>query len=349
MGRALITLLVLGLAAAARAQSTIELLPFAHAESGAPVTLAQVAMLSGPDAVNAGATVLVPAMPADGDVTLNVERIRQQLSAVKVSWSRTSLKGGQCVVQARAAAPPPAPKPASAPAPAAAPDDPGTIRAAVIIRIAQITQTEPTDLRLSFDSADEQFLAAAIGGRTLEIKPTAASDRLPLAISLFEGERIATCRTIRVGVEVRRTVLLAAVAKKKQDTLDAEDFTSDTQWLGLSAKPATREQALGAALKSRLQPGEMITVDDLAPPVAVDKGEIVTVRCVSGGVALTTRGRAMAPARDGEIVKLQALDSPRIFSARMDGRGRAVLISTKGQDTASPAARLPANRPEPTR
>jgi flagella basal body P-ring formation protein FlgA len=140
-----------------------------------------------------------------------------------------------------------------------------------------------------------------------------------------------------VGVEVRRSVLIASVAKKKQDTLGAEDFTVQTQWLGLSVRPAARAQALGAALRNRLQPGEMILEDDLAPPIAVDKGEIVTVRCVSGGIALTTRGRAMAPARDGEIVKLQALDSPRVFSARMDGRGRAVLISTRGAEPAAPA------------
>jgi flagella basal body P-ring formation protein FlgA len=337
-----IAAVVLGLVGTLRAQGVIELLPAAFAEPGSPVTLAQVATLSGPDALAAGAIVVIPAMPADGDARLHVERVRQKLSDEKIRWSRVSLRGGECTVRPRPKAAPPAPAPSPAPA-APLPDHTGTLRSAVITRIAQITRSEPDDLRLTFDFADEQFLASPIAGRTVEIKPTAASDRLPLAITLFEGEHIATSRTIRVGVEVRRAVLVASVPKKKQETLGADDFTAQTQWLGLSVQPATRERALGAALKSRLQPGELITDDDLAPPIAVDKGEIVTVRCVSGGVALTTRGRAMAPARDGEIVKLQALDSPRIFSARMDGRGRAVLISTAGQDA---APQKPPKRPE---
>jgi flagella basal body P-ring formation protein FlgA len=330
---------VLALAGVGRAQSVIELRPRALAEPGAPVTLKQVASLTGPDALAAAGTVLAPALPADGELALRIERVREQLSRAGVRWSRTSLRGGECLVRAQARITP-APRSPAAPNPQApVAGGPGSIRAALITRIARFTQTELDDLRLTFDSSDETFLATAIAGRTVEIKPTAASDRLPLAVTIFEGEHIATARTIRVGVEVRRTVLIAAAAKKKQETLGPEDFTSDTQWLGLSAKPATAEQAIGSALRNRLQPGELITVDDLASPIAVDKGEIVTVRCVSGGIAITTRGRAMAPARDGEMVKLQALDSPRTFSARMDGRGRAVLVSAREREPAPRRAR----------
>jgi len=82
--------------------------------------------------------------------------------------------------------------------------------------------------------------------------------------------------------------------------------------------------------------------DDVAPATTVSKGDIVMIRCVSGSVALTTRGRAMADGCDGDIVEFQALDSKRVFRARMSGRGCAV-ISTDGLDE-KPGRREAADR-----
>jgi flagella basal body P-ring formation protein FlgA len=318
---------LLALAATARAQTTITLRPSAAVAPGSTVLLGQISEIRGPEANSlASVEVLSRAHPQ----TLSIEEVRRTLNAAKVNWGQLTLTGNSCVLSVAdpAAATAPASHTTQPPAPAQA-TDPGTVRAALSVRIAQILRAEPADLRLAFYDADSEILNLPVTQRTLEVKSTGFSDRLSLALTLYDQDHIAASKTIRVGVQVRRNVLVAAAAKRRGDILSDADFTAQSQWLGPASTPATREQALGSALKSRLAPGEIITEAHLAAPVIVNKGDQVIVRCLAGSVVVTTRARALADARDGEIVQLQAIDSPgRTFAARMDGRGRAVLVST---------------------
>ncbi|MEX2217771.1 MAG: flagellar basal body P-ring formation chaperone FlgA [Phycisphaerales bacterium] len=312
----------------ARAQSTISVLPSARVEPGRPVLLSQVATLAGPEAEALASTIIVPILRGSADATVSLDQLRAALDgAPGINWGRLALRGSSCRIitaPAPASPAPPPGRPTSTEKPA---HDAATIRAAVAHRIAQVARAAPADLRLAYAPEDHPFLDQAVGGRALEIRLTAHADRLPLAITLYDGDRIAASRTIRVGVEVRRTVAVAGVAKRRADLLAPEDLTTEQRWLPLTAAPAAAEQAVGASVATRLVPGQMITAADVTPPFVVAKGDHVTVHCVSGGVVLTTRARATGPARDGELVELQSLDAKRRFQARMNGRGRAVIAA----------------------
>jgi flagella basal body P-ring formation protein FlgA len=189
-------------------------------------------------------------------------------------------------------------------------------------------------VRIAFAPEDNDFLSLPTTGRIAEVKTTAASERLPLAVTLYEGERIIASRTIRVAVTVRRQVPLAASAKRKGDTLEKDDLNVEEQWLPLGSTPAQPDQLIGAVLRSRLNPGQAISTDDVAPPIVANKGDQVTVHCISGGVVVTTRARAMSAAHDGDVIEFEALDSKRRFTARMNGRGRAVVSTPDSPETA---------------
>ena len=135
-----------------------------------------------------------------------------------------------------------------------------------------------------------------------------------------------------MGVEARRLVAVAAAPKRRGDDLGKDDFTVEQRWVALNAAPAPVDDIAGASACSRLAPGQMIASVDITPPQVVAKGDQVTVHCVSGGVLVTARARAMAPARDGELIEFQSLDGKRRFQARVNGRGRAVM-SADGAET----------------
>lgn len=318
-------LAVLLFAGLGRAQSTIELKSSVRLEPREAVTLADVATLSGAEAVSLGGVTLFAADQSRAS-KLSIQDLRRILGQQPdVNWGRITLRGSTCSilspvtdtkkqVVARASAP-------------AASTDPNSVRRAVADRIARIVQAEPEALRLTFESSDDELLNQSIGGRTLEIKPTASSDRLPLALTLYEGDRIVTNKTIRVGVLVRRKVVIAAAAKTRGELIAEGDVTVDEQWVGPNLKPASPEAVIGSASQGRIATGQIIGVGDVAAPLIVQKGEQVSVSCVSGSIVLTTKARAMAPGRVGDVIAFQGLEDKRTFTARMSGRGRAVVTA----------------------
>jgi flagella basal body P-ring formation protein FlgA len=340
-------LALLTLAPGAGAQSVIELRSSARIPDGMAVTLSQIAILTGPEAVALAGLALSPAtQPPASQPSITAEQVRQAIDAqaattkTRVNWGRLSLRGSACLILSGQTAP----RPAAAPEPKApAPVGPDTVRAAVIARAAQLMGVGPDDLKLAFDPADDEFLNLSTRGRTLEAHVAGNSDRLPLALTLFEGNRTVASRTIRVGVQVRRQVLVARAPKKKGEPIGPDDLYPESRWLGPTAAPASADQAQGASAQSRISTGDVVMTDDVAPTVAVNKGDIVAIRCISGSVVLSTRARALASAKDGELVQFQAVDSKRTFFARMDGKGHATV--TAGDAIPVDSGRTPA-RPQ---
>jgi len=314
----------LAAAPSVRAQSTIELRPNAHIPPGTPITLALVARLEGADAV---ALAGVPLPSATGG-SLSIEDVHRAIDASgRVNWGRITLRGATCNLLG----PGPEPK-AAAPAPVAPlPSDPNSVRAAVETQMARVLRVATDDLQLTFAPEDGDFLSTRTTGRTVEVHPTAMADKMPLRIAVYEGDRIIGGEhTIRVGIRVRREVLIALVAKRRGEIIAPEDYSAESRWIGPTARPAMPDQVAGAAIRGRVNPGEIIDAEDVAPAVAVNKGDIVAIRCVSGGVVLATRARAITAGRDGDLIEFQALDSKRRFFARMDGRGRAIVAADPG-------------------
>lgn len=306
-------------------QSTIELRSSARAVSGSRITLGQVATLSGPEASALADVTVVPAGPGQPR-RVTTAQVRAAIDAHgTVNWGRISLRGATCHFTWPAPEAQLAQKPAAVQAVLSEAAD--SVRKAVADRISRLVQAEPANLRLSFDADDAEILNLSTTGRTLEVKPTAASDKLPLALTLYEGDRIVATRSIRVGVLVKRTVVIAAAAKSRGDTIAAADVTIDEQWVGPNLKAAAPDAVIGAATQGRIATGQIIGVGDVAAATIVAKGEQVSVSCVSGSIVLTTKARAMSAGRVGDVIQFQGLEDKRTFTARMSARGRAVVTA----------------------
>ncbi|MFM9996794.1 MAG: flagellar basal body P-ring formation chaperone FlgA [Phycisphaerales bacterium] len=336
-------LLAHSLAVGASAQSTITLRGAARVPAAAPITLADVAGLVGPDAEalarivviapeSRGARVNAPAERVDADLVRRA--IDEQTARNPVNWGRMTIAGGTCVILPPLDGSRPVAG-AAAPHPVAAPYA-GSVRAVVAARIAQMLAAEPSDLKLTFDDSDRDVLDLAAVGRTVDVRAAGVSERMPMQVTVYEnagtagagGGRIVAGKTVRVGVQVRRPIVLAAGPKRRGEIIGPSDVAGELRWVGPAVGGLTPDRVIGSAVRSRLTPGAVVTAQDVEPPLVVEKGELVSVHCVSGAIVVRMTARALAPARDGEIVRLQSMtDEDRTFYARMNGRGRAVAVT----------------------
>lgn len=335
----LIILAVLTTAVVARAQSVIELRPVARLAAEAPVRLADVAELRGPEAL-ALAEVRLDGeeLPSgrDGWMTVDVALVRGVLAGRKdVNWGRLSLVGRACAV--RRAEPGHAghaghadmAEPAAGDQGAAAPavDPARSVRGLVRARIAELVGADGDRLRVTFEDHDRSLLDEPVAGRRVELHPVGTSDKLPFEVMIYEGDRIAASGTVRADVRVKRPVVVLKRGLARGASISPEDVSADERWMGPRARPATAARAIGAVARSSLRAGEVLDDSDFEAPIVVKKGDLVTVHCLAGLVKVEMVARALGPGRDGEVVVFQAGDSKRTFQARMSGPGRAVVVT----------------------
>ncbi len=323
---------VLGLAAAAAGQNAVALRRTAALDGPSAVTVGTVAEVTGPEAERLRGIVVLERAEA-GTAVISVAEVRAALGRAKVNWGRVSLSGSEsrvAVAGPEAAVPEKrssGEKRAFNPAEAQA----GTVHAAVLARLAELYAVGPEDLRVKLASLPPEaagVLAEGIGARRVEARPGASSGsgRVPLKVEVFAGDRLERSAAVSAEVLVRRRGVGVSSTAARQQALTDEALVEVEAWLppGEPA-PLRRAEVAGQLARRRIEPGRPITAEDLQSPVVVNRGDVVLVDCLSGGVVLKAKARALGTARDGELVRLQLESGGKPFQARMNGRGRAVM------------------------
>jgi len=327
--------LFLGLAVAPAAvgNTSITLRRAAQVAPDRAIRLDDVAVITGSQAEELAPLEIAPA----GTNTVELAAVRSALDKAGVNWARLTLQGRTCLL---ADGPPDLPHSQasrkSAQLEAASIDSaeasPGTHAGLITARLAELFGVESGDLRLKFTNlnpAQRAFLSATPDpAARIRIQPQAAgsSPRVPVEIEIYQGDRLLQRHRLTAEVLVRREGVAAGAQIDRDRPIAASELRDDAQWLAPSADaPITRAQAEWMIAKRRIEPGTMITKDDVQSPIVIKRGDQVLVQCLSGGVAVKAKARALDNARDGEPVRLQVEGSKRAFKARASGRGTAVV------------------------
>jgi len=329
-----VALLVLTPASAAQADiGTIDLKPSARVAPGDPTLLRDVATLGGAPAISLGGVVV--RQPGAGAMSFEITAadVRAALSARSVNWGRLALRGSICQVRVgERSRPHTADEPRKDAQPATVElVGPPNVRKRLAEVVGRMFGVDNADLRLRFDERDAPLLNRTLDATTrVEIQPasTASSSRMAFVIWMYEGETLEpTSSTVRVEVLVRREIITATRQIRRGEAVTERDIASDTQWLAPdgSAPVAAMKNAVGMRARRTIDAGAILRAEALEPPLACQRGDLVKVHCVSGGVVVKAWARAMDKAHEGEFVELRLADGEKTFRARMTERGVAVM------------------------
>lgn len=324
--------IVLMLATCCWGQTSIALRKAVTLGGPGPVTLGQLAEVSGPEADRLAGVVILDDGPAVGEARVELAEVRAALARERVNLGRITLSGSGTTVRSSEQVQVKALE-TSADQPGLDPDRPGagTVHAGLNARLAELFAVEPSDLRLKLPglTAEQRtLLTAASGGRRVEVHPGASgtSGRVPLRVEIYRGDRLEQTALLTAEVQIRHRGVAPSAAVQRQQSLDDAMLVDSEAWRSpADAVPLGRGAVVGQLAKRRLDVGRLITAEDLQSPVVVSRGDVVLVHCLSGGVVLKAKARALAAARDGELVRLQLEGGGKTFQARVNGRGRAVL------------------------
>jgi flagella basal body P-ring formation protein FlgA len=327
----LVILVALTLSAVAGAD-TIALRQSATVSPTAPVRLSDIAILTGADAGSLSEVVVVerPRESAGerGWFEFSVHSLRDSLAEESINWGRITIRGGACTIRLRTERDQDAPAP-DAQSTSAKKNTGPTIRDAAVAAIARTLAVGPEDLRLTFLQRDGAFLDRSSWGVRVETQPvtSGSSARQAVAIRLYEGETLIEERTVRADALVHVDVLTLARQIERKAEISAADFSTQRVWISPTGSPPSRvpSDVIGKLAESRLEAGTILRQAHIEHPIAVERGERVTVHCISGGIALKIKARALADGRVGDLIEMQLEGKRSPFTARISGRAVAVV------------------------
>ena len=253
-----------------------------------------------------------------------MRRRARQLGAV-------ALRGGQqCEIRVGGAPPTPAavaPRRAPADAPAPAPVSGERVQHRVLETLSGLFGVSQDDLRVTFDEASRDLLSTQVLSRRVDVQATAASSRLMVRVWVYDGDRLIVQGVVRADVRIRVEAVVLRAAISRGDRITQEHITREILWMEPTGAPPVRDPAtaLGAVAKTRLDAGTVLRVDHIEAPIVIKRGDLVSVHALAGGMTVRTRARALADAREGELVELSRARDRKPFVARASGPGIAVL------------------------
>jgi flagella basal body P-ring formation protein FlgA len=316
------------------AQDTIQLRPFVRL-AGERVTLADVAVLQGPVATSLGGIVLIEDLT--GTLARRADGARIELAMVReiveretsINKGRLTISGVSCIVRPAFSAPAMVDSPAARQTPAtpAVHGQSGTLRDAIARRIAAELNVQTEDLRLAFDQRQDDMLSTPVFGRAVAVHQTGSGEQQTFGVRVYEGDRLVVNGNVRVGVLVKRRAVIAKGGIAKGEVFSVASLGEEDRWLPTTVRPLAMEEIAGGTARVRLSTGDAIEARHVETSLAVRKGDLVSVDCVSGTVVIRTTARALQNGREGDVVPMVTLAWHKPISVRVGAGGRGVAVA----------------------
>ncbi len=312
------------------------------------IALSDIAVLSGDEALRLANTEVGSVKASNAVMEIAVADVRKALDAAGVNWAKVNLSGRAVLVRPARdphAAPPQAMAPAAidhkptsdTKAADAAPQaltlnsfiSEQTIRGSIASLIVTNLRIDPRDLRVRFEDRDAQLLQTPMASARFEIQPLGSlrGDRLEFAVRGWQGSTAKQVGQITLFVERRVNAMRVKEDMPRDSALADDDLETTEMWLaqGEAINIAPRASIVGRTLSRSLHAGDMIRVRDLQRESLVKRGDLVTVRCLVGGVAISLQAEAKADGSEGEAIEFRKTGERETFLATVTGRNQAMV------------------------
>jgi len=304
--------------------------------TGDQVRLRDVAELQGVNTPTLGDIVLATLGPDEQNTTVTLTRIRDQLSQHGVNWGKLSLRGyAQCHVTRRAnpaqtvrASPSPAPLIAN-PMEEISLSSTITLRERLVEFIAKFAETDPTELRITFANHNDPALSQSTWQDRYEFEPisSTALGRVPIVVRRFRDDRLVDSTRITVDVARRYMAAVATRSIGRGQMFTPGDVEIREVYLDGSAKPvADLSQVIGETAGAIIRADAVLYDDDLRSPLLVRRGQLMTVRCISGGLVIKTVARAKENGVRGQIIQVRNERTREYYAVRLTSTQEGIAI-----------------------
>ncbi len=124
-----------------------------------------------------------------------------------------------------------------------------------------------------------------------------------------------------IPLDALAETLVAARTIRAQELIGPNDLIiRDVQMTGGISDPAL---VVGMEARVVIYAGRPIRPGDIGTPSVVDRNEVIPLIYSSGGLTISTEGRALGRAGPGEIIRVMNLSSRTTVTARIDQNGAA--------------------------
>jgi flagella basal body P-ring formation protein FlgA len=199
------------------------------------------------------------------------------------------------------------------------------------------------DIELNFDRGLQTLqLDASNNGpmRPVSIRFEPRSNRFDIVFEIANEASGTPTRLRFTGIAID-TVEAAVLTRgiDRNEIIKASDVTVERRpRVEVGREGASRDQIIGMQARRQLRSGQSLRTSDVAKPDLVQRDQAVTIVYRTGGITLTIRGKALENGSDGDVVNVTNLQSKRIFSAVVVGRGQVSVTPQTVVSTATAAA-----------
>lgn len=306
-------------------------------EPGRTTTLADIAVLRGPEAERLSATPIdldEHRADAAGWRRIDAQSVRTTLDAHEPLWGTIQLRGGPCYVRALAAepAPPSADRAESAALHSAAPAVDGTVRHLAELHIARAFKAPLADVEVRWVSATDGLLDHATQSMLASIEDAGRSDRMALRITLYDTDaNVVIEGEAKAEVRLRREVAVLTRDVPRRRLIGETDVRIERQWADATLRLADPATVVGREAAMNLDAGAVVRESDVHSAIAIRRGDRVQVRIITPSVTARLWARALADGRPGESIQFESLAPSRSdrlrFEARIESPGSAVAVA----------------------
>ena len=132
---------------------------------------------------------------------------------------------------------------------------------------------------------------------------------------------------VKLSAQLPRVIVTRTLAMNEPISADAVTVEIQEDSPLRTGIARTWNEVAGKLSRRKLNPGSLIYSSDLTEPFDVKKGEIVTVKAISGAATISTEALAQSSGRTGDVILLQNPKSSKTFRGRIDGQGSVVVKS----------------------
>jgi flagella basal body P-ring formation protein FlgA len=164
-------------------------------------------------------------------------------------------------------------------------------------------------------------------------RPSSPTSRTPVTwqgtILFGEKHRFTIWARVVLTAPVRYVVATANLKSGAPVTADQIREESAERFPLFGDLAVSADQVVGLMPLREIQSGKEIPLSLLARTLDVTRGEMVEVEVRSGGARLAFSGKAESSGRTGDLVSIRNLASSRLFQARVNGKGKALLDTNR--------------------